>query len=560
MCWKKEDELYNNGGAFKLTCRDESGVIVTLIADNYFGYCKKEVKTQISYAANLFGLCEEEHAGGALVFPSYDLGEEFSGDVHVKQLGHTFAEVATRYGAMLDVKPEGYGVDKKFPEIIYIPHDAHFDLQLQKVSWLKDGAEHSIKLQPDKTYVRPSGYKVRMEKPGENRAWRLVGIAAEGLMCHKPCTVSGGGKSEISKPITDAILTGPVFVADLKRDFDQVEELIHRDYSGRFLDTAKKDSRDVLAAERSLGSVIKLLTPDTREFNPAYNAWVETVPQYVKELVFVVKRYYKPVWGNDWRSHFTVDIINGVPGNELKCDNTHARDDAAARGFRAGRPLAHVRPAQGFSSRRQGPGGGRHHRVRAGAARERGKFVRNGQGADAQVRQELRTAAVPAAGRRHSSRLRQADGIRFRAARQFLFQLRTAAREDGGGVHRERHPVPPVHRADAGDSSAKWPRPASRIFLCPPPTRASWTASRAKIRATCRNVPTSSIRWKVISRKWARGCAAACRSASSCRRRSTPFCPDAATIRPNPASARSRVTTRFIFSSCRNCSWNSSAA
>ncbi|MGA2028510.1 MAG: hypothetical protein ABSG87_00340 [Verrucomicrobiota bacterium] len=322
MCWKKEDELYNSGGAFKLTCRDESGVIVTIIADNYFGYCKKEVKTQISYAANLFGLCEEEHAGGALVFPSYDLGEEFSGDVHVKQLGHTFAEVAELYGDMMDVKPEGYGVDKKFPEIIYIPHDAHFDLLTQLVSWPHGGGESSIKLQPDKTYVRPSGYKVRMEKPpGVNRSWRLVGIAAEGLMCHKPCTVSGGGKSEISKPITDAILTGPVFVANLKKDFDLVEELIHRDYSDRFLDKTKKDSRAVLAAERSLGSVIKLLTPDTREFNPAYNTWVETIPQYIKELVFVVKRYYKPAWGDDWRSHFSVDIINGTPGNELKCDN-----------------------------------------------------------------------------------------------------------------------------------------------------------------------------------------------------------------------------------------------
>ena len=80
MCWKDEWEFYNHGGAFKLTCRDETGVIVTIIADNYFGYCKKEVKTQISYAANLYGLCEEEHAGGALVFPGYDLGEEFSGD------------------------------------------------------------------------------------------------------------------------------------------------------------------------------------------------------------------------------------------------------------------------------------------------------------------------------------------------------------------------------------------------------------------------------------------------------------------------------------------------
>ena len=49
MCWKSPDETYNDGRAFKITCRDETGVIVTLIADNYYGYCKKEVKTQISY-------------------------------------------------------------------------------------------------------------------------------------------------------------------------------------------------------------------------------------------------------------------------------------------------------------------------------------------------------------------------------------------------------------------------------------------------------------------------------------------------------------------------------
>src|SRR5687768_12480269 len=45
MCWSSEDELYNDGEAFKLTCRTEAGVIVTILADNYFGYCKKEVKT-----------------------------------------------------------------------------------------------------------------------------------------------------------------------------------------------------------------------------------------------------------------------------------------------------------------------------------------------------------------------------------------------------------------------------------------------------------------------------------------------------------------------------------
>ena len=318
MCWRGENELYNNGGAFKLTCRDEGGVIVTIIADNYFGYCKKEVKTQISFASNFLGNCEEEHAGGALVFPSYDLGEEFSGDAHVKRLGHSFAEVISLYRDLMDVNPQGYAVDKRYPEIIYVPEGARFDLHKQKVSW--DGGE--IKLQPDKTYVRPSGYKVRMEKPpGANRLWRLVGTVAEGTLCHKPCTVSGGGKSEISKPITDAILTGPIFVSDFKEDFDRVAALIDRDYSGRFADKTKIDNRLVLAAERSLGSVIKLLTPDNREYTPEYNAWLDSIPQHVKELVFVVKRHCKPEWGASWREHFSVDIINGVPGNELKCDN-----------------------------------------------------------------------------------------------------------------------------------------------------------------------------------------------------------------------------------------------
>ena len=59
MCWESEDELYNDGSAFKITSRDANGVVVTLIADNYYGYCKKEVKTQISYAANLLGLSEQ---------------------------------------------------------------------------------------------------------------------------------------------------------------------------------------------------------------------------------------------------------------------------------------------------------------------------------------------------------------------------------------------------------------------------------------------------------------------------------------------------------------------
>ena len=322
MCWKQPEELYNGGSSFKLTARDENGVIVTLIADNYFGYCKKEVKTQISFSANLFGSCEEEHAGGAKVYASYDLGEDFSGGLHVRDTGHSFEEAAELFREVMELKPEGFAVDRQFPDIFYVPEDAHFDLHTQSVSWPQGNGTSKIKMLPHQVYVRPSGYKVHMEKPpGYNRNWRLVGTAAEPTFCHKPCTVSGGGKSEISKPITDAVLTGPVFVADFKKDFDLVVELIQRDYSDRFKDKTKLDQRLILSAERSVGSVIKLLTPAPREYKAEYNEWLESLPQHIIELVFVVKRYYKPKWGQNWREHFSVDIVNGVPGNELKCDN-----------------------------------------------------------------------------------------------------------------------------------------------------------------------------------------------------------------------------------------------
>ncbi|MBV8140535.1 MAG: hypothetical protein JOZ60_00645, partial [Verrucomicrobia bacterium] len=322
MCWSDERDLYNGGVAFKLTCRDGTGVIVTLIADNYFGYCKKEVKTQISYSANLFGLCEEEHAGGALVFPRHDLGEEFTPDPRPGQSDCQYERMTSLYGALMDLRPEGYSIDKQFPDILYVPENARFDLHNQVVRWLHDGTESTIKLLPKQTYLRPTGYKIEMIKPPGGRAWRLVGTAAEGTLCHKPSTVSGGGKSEISKPITDSIIQGPVFVSDFKRDFDCVEELINRRYEGRFRDGRKTPgSRPILSPERSLGSVIKLLTPAPDLYSDEYSNWLESVPQYQRELVFVVKRFYTPEWGEKWREHFSVDFINGVPGHELKCDN-----------------------------------------------------------------------------------------------------------------------------------------------------------------------------------------------------------------------------------------------
>ncbi len=337
MCWTSPEEPYNGGSAFKVCSRDASGVIVTVIADNYFGYCKKEVKTQIGYSANLYGLAEEEHAGGAIVYPSYDLGEEFFGDVHVQSRGHSFAEMVERNGSLMDLKPEGYAVDRLYPDIIYVPEDAAFDLTARTVSWPEDefGPAHTLALQARRAYVRPSGYKVHIEQPPAHTAWHLIGTQAEGTFCHKPCTVSGGGKSEISKAISDAILPGPVFVADFEQDMARVAELINRDYSTRYRPTAKRppDHRMILSPERSLGSVIKLLTPNDDEYTDEFNAWLRHVPQYVREIVFVVKRHHTQSWGDDWASHFSVDILNGNPGNELKCDNRKLAASYLRMGF-----------------------------------------------------------------------------------------------------------------------------------------------------------------------------------------------------------------------------------
>jgi phosphoenolpyruvate carboxykinase (diphosphate) len=323
MCWESEDELYNDGGAFKVTCRDHRGVMVTLIADNYFGYCKKEVKTQISYAANLYGQVEEEHAGGATAFPSYDLGEEFHLSNYMPEVDHSFEDVIKNFGDIMDVQPEGYAIDKKYSNIVYVPEDVHIELHDQTITWEKDGEPQQIHLVPNSTYVLPSGYKVQMGRPAADRRRRLFGTTAEGTFCHKPCTVSGGGKSEISKPISDAMVSGPVFVANFERDFDRVEEIMDRDYGQRFKDGTrnKEKGRAILSTERSLGSVVKLFTPSST-YTDEHNKYIESIPRYIRDLVFVVKRLWKPDWGDNWRSRFGVDIINGMSGNELKYRDT----------------------------------------------------------------------------------------------------------------------------------------------------------------------------------------------------------------------------------------------
>ena len=82
-----------------------------------------------------------------------------------------------------------------------------------------------------------------------------------------------------------------------------------------------------------------MLTPSA-EYIETHNAWASQLSQTVRQLVFTVKRYYQPEWGDNWREHFTVDRINGFLGHELKFDNEKLLSNYLRVGLRSERLLA----------------------------------------------------------------------------------------------------------------------------------------------------------------------------------------------------------------------------
>ena len=321
MCWSDPDELYNEGSAFKICARDHRGVMVTILADNYYGYCKKEVKTQISFAANLFGLAEEEHAGGAIAFATYVLGQDFYAGRTVSLKKAAFEQAMQLLAPLVDRRPEGYAIDRRYPDIFYLPEDSAFLVREGFVRWQHGGQTHQLTIRPSATYVLPSGFRIRLEKQLAGNAWRLVGSRPKGALCHKPSTVSGGGKSEISKSIAHALLKGPVYIGDYHADMDLIDDILERDFSAVYKSRPpdQRSRRPILSPERSHGSVIQLFTPSP-EYTDKHNEWLRRLPQTTRQLLFTVKRYYRPEWGDNWREHFTVDRINGHLGHELKLD------------------------------------------------------------------------------------------------------------------------------------------------------------------------------------------------------------------------------------------------
>ncbi|GAA3634283.1 hypothetical protein [Flavivirga jejuensis] len=326
MCWENENELYNDGSAFKITCRDDRGIVVTLIADNYYGYSKKEIKTQISYSANLFGLVEEEHAGGAIAFARRVMGDTLDGKDYSEyhNYRHNFEEVKELLGDSIDVKPENYAIDKKYPNIIYIPEFAYVNINTNNITWTHNNKEQKLLLSPHKTYVHPTGNKFRLEKHKSINLWRIVDTFAEGIFCHKPCTVSGGGKSEISKSMQNAITYSTFNIQNIDEDFKKADEIIEFNYSTRWKikDPNRPKSRPFLSEERTLSSAVKLLIP-SEENSDEFNVFLKSIPVHIRSLVLFVKRLYRQAHGVlNWKDYMSVEIINGENGTGLLHNNT----------------------------------------------------------------------------------------------------------------------------------------------------------------------------------------------------------------------------------------------
>ncbi len=310
--YKDESELYNGGQPYKVTLRLRSGVVVTIIGDNYFGYSKKEIKTQLSFAANINGEGPEEHSGGARIYRRSNIGDNFDGSQ--VETPRTFADVVKLLKDSIVLHPSGYARCKKFPNLIYLPSNAIIDLETSSVCWRS--AAQSIKYRLDfrATYIHPSGIKICTKKDRDG-SWHLVATAANGIYYDKPSTVSGGGKSEVAKPFELSLQTGPVRIENLDDDLAMVAKVLSHDFSGRFRDERPTKNRPILGRERTLGSVIKLLTP-AAEYTTQYNRWLNNIPSHIREMVIIVKELWRPSMG-EWQKCFSAPGFNGEKGREL---------------------------------------------------------------------------------------------------------------------------------------------------------------------------------------------------------------------------------------------------
>lgn len=329
-------DRYNDGQAFLLKFRDESGVVFTIIADNYFGLGKKTIMTDVSFSADRRGLALQEHAGGAWVFPEFDLGGSFAfADLNPpKGVTHTYSAALDVLRDEFEVKPDGHAIDLQHRNHLLLNESARFALtnDRQVVTWTHNDREYTRQLDPAETYFMPNGMCVRIQRDDILRhhtnikSWKLIGRSAEGTLIHKSDTVSGGGKSELSKPVDDLLRAQQLTVSNLNDALDGVQFLIglHKSHPEVFKNRRKGEEpgsgRGALDPSRSLTSLVKLFTVSP-SYIDEFNALIASVPDESKLMLahlHMIQSSGEQI--SDWRQRFGVNRENGRPGKNLEFD------------------------------------------------------------------------------------------------------------------------------------------------------------------------------------------------------------------------------------------------
>ena len=102
-------------------------------------------------------------------FPAYVLGQQFYAGRTVLTKQVKFTEAMQWLGDRVDIQPEGYATDRRFPDILYVPENADFSVREGSVTWHRqDGQTHQLILRESETYVLPWGRRFAWKnKPGE---------------------------------------------------------------------------------------------------------------------------------------------------------------------------------------------------------------------------------------------------------------------------------------------------------------------------------------------------------------------------------------------------------
>ena len=114
--WRNEDELYNDGRAFKLTCRDRNRRNRHTHRGQLFRLLQEGGKDPDQLFGESCMACARKNTRAARwSFRAMTWAKISAATCTCSPMGHTFAEVCRAIRRRMEIRPEGYAVDRKYP-------------------------------------------------------------------------------------------------------------------------------------------------------------------------------------------------------------------------------------------------------------------------------------------------------------------------------------------------------------------------------------------------------------------------------------------------------------